>query len=119
NQSRTFSWLSTKPHVLGDKSEWYFTPTVSHADLTALASLPPTEITMNTTLDRASREPNGTVTLENTGKALAFQVRLKAVDASGNEILPVYWQENYIELMPGEQRTIAVAWPAGAPEMAT
>src|SRR5262245_4812121 len=119
HQSRNFYWLSTKPDVLGDKSEWYFTPTVSHADLTALASLPPTEITMNTTLDLASREPNGTVTLENTGKALAFQVRLKAVDASGNEILPVYWQENYIELMPGEQRTIAVAWPAGAPEMTT
>jgi exo-1,4-beta-D-glucosaminidase len=112
--SRNFYWLSTRPDVLSDKSEWYYTPTVSHADLTSLASLPSARITATATLDRRGREPGGRVTLANSGRALAFQVRLKAVDAAGVEILPVYWQDNYVSLLPGERREIAVAWPAAS-----
>jgi hypothetical protein len=63
-------------------------------------------------LQRGREEPAAAVTLENTGKMLAFQVRLKAVDAAGKEILPVYWHDNYVSLLPGETRTIGVLWPA-------
>ena len=58
------------------------------------------------------------VTVENTGKALAFQVRLKMVDpASGEERLPVFWEDNYFELFPGETREVRVAHtaPSAAP----
>ena len=52
-----------------------------------------------------------TVRLENTGKALAFQVRLKLVDAgTGSEFLPVFWDDNYLALMPGETRDVAVEY---------
>jgi exo-1,4-beta-D-glucosaminidase len=48
--------------------------------------------------------------VENTGKALAFQVHLKMVDPkSGEERLPVFWEDNYFELFPGEKREIRVA----------
>jgi len=110
--SRNFYWLSTRPDVLADKSEWYVTPMTSHADLTALASLPPAQVRASLALQRGREEPAAAVTLENTGKMLAFQVRLKAVDAAGKEILPVYWHDNYVSLMPGETRTIGVLWPA-------
>jgi exo-1,4-beta-D-glucosaminidase len=112
--SRNFYWLSAKPDVLSDKSEWYFTPTVSHGELTALGSLPPAQLTATATMTRRGSEPSGRVTLANTGRALAFQVRLKAVDATGTEILPVYWQDNYVTLLPGERREIAVSWPSSA-----
>ena len=50
--------------------------------------------------------------VENTGTALAFQVHLKLVDAeSGDELLPVFWDDNYFELLPGETRAIRVAYP--------
>jgi hypothetical protein len=112
--SRNFYSLSAKPDVLSDKSEWYFTPTVSHGELTALASLPPAQLTATATMTRRGSEPSGRVTLANTGRALAFQVRLKAVDATGTEILPVYWQDNYVTLLPGARREIAVSWPSSA-----
>ncbi|HVD90838.1 MAG TPA: hypothetical protein VNC21_01095 [Vicinamibacterales bacterium] len=112
--SRNFYWLSTKPDVLSEKSQWFFTPTVSHADLTALTSLPRAQIAASVALDRKGREPFGRVTIENTGGALAFQLRLQAVDATGAEVLPVYWQDNYLSLLPGERREIAVSWPPTA-----
>jgi Exo-beta-D-glucosaminidase Ig-fold domain len=52
------------------------------------------------------------VAVSNRGRALAFQVRLKLVDpADGKEILPVYWDDNYFELFPGETRDIGVRYP--------
>ncbi|HET7747374.1 MAG TPA: glycoside hydrolase family 2 protein [Vicinamibacteria bacterium] len=106
-RSRNFYWLSTREDELDwKKTEWYYTPTRTHADLTALAGLP------RTTLEVSAR-PEGAgsvVTVRNTGAALAFQVRLKMVDAaSGDEPLPVFWEDNYFELFPGEAREVRVA----------
>ena len=55
------------------------------------------------------------VTVENAGKALAFQVHLKLLSAKGGEeILPVYWEDNYVALFPGEKRELRVSYPASA-----
>jgi exo-1,4-beta-D-glucosaminidase len=113
--SHNFYWLSTKDDVLdwADNTNWFYTPTKQHGDLTALGSLPATTLTV--TMAPASAGKRARVVVRNTGKALAFQVRLKAVDkASGKEILPVYWQDNYFELFPGESREIEVSWAPGA-----
>jgi exo-1,4-beta-D-glucosaminidase len=107
--SRNFYWLSTKKDELDWKNtKWYYTPTTAHADLTALAALPPT--TLDVTLSPALGDPSASVvTVRNTGPALAFQVRLKIVDAAtGEERLPVFWEDNYIELFPGEIRQLRV-----------
>ena len=54
----------------------------------------------------------GSVVVENTGTALAFQIHLQLVDAeSGDELLPVFWDANYFELLPGEKRRIRVTYP--------
>jgi exo-1,4-beta-D-glucosaminidase len=51
------------------------------------------------------------VRVQNTGDHLAFQVRLRLTDGDGGgEILPVFWEDNYIELFPGEAREIAVSY---------
>jgi len=114
--SRNFYWLSTTEDALAwDKSTWYFTPTTTHADLAALSSLPRTSVSVQWSADTGAPEPRGRVTVTNTGSALAFQLRLKAVDASGVEILPVYWEDNYISLLPGERRDIRIALPAWTP----
>jgi len=55
------------------------------------------------------------VSVENTGKALAFQVHLKLTSGPGGpEILPVYWEDNYFALFPGEKRELRVSYPRGA-----
>jgi len=45
------------------------------------------------------------VTLTNTGKTLAFFVRMQVVGNDGEEALPVRWSDNYVSLLPGESRT--------------
>jgi exo-1,4-beta-D-glucosaminidase len=114
-RSTNFYWLSTQEDVLDWKNtKWYYTPTSRHSDLTALAKLPPTTLDASLAFDGAGTEPAARATIANTGKALAFQVRLKAVDpSSGEEILPVFWEDNYFELFPGEKREIRVTWERG------
>jgi exo-1,4-beta-D-glucosaminidase len=111
--STNFYWLSTQPSVLDwAKTQWYYTPVSRHADLTMLATLPPA--TLGATLTTAG-DGRATVRVRNTGNALAFQVHLKLVNAStGDEYLPVYWDDNYFELLPGESREIAVEYARAA-----
>jgi exo-1,4-beta-D-glucosaminidase len=149
--SSNFYWLSTREDVLQwDKAEWYYTPTKVHADLTALASLPKTTLSVDaqfegddaraasseTTGDpaagtRAGDPAEGTragyplslrergrgegrarIRVQNTGAALAFQVRLKLTGPGGEEILPVFWEDNYFALLPGETREVFVSYPS-------
>jgi exo-1,4-beta-D-glucosaminidase len=115
--SRNFYWLSTQEDRLDWKNtKWYYTPTSRHADLTALSTLPPTTVTVSPAFEPGAKSGAARVTVTNTGKALAFQVRLKAMDpATADEILPVFWEDNYFELLPGETREIGVTYsPAAA-----
>jgi exo-1,4-beta-D-glucosaminidase len=111
--SRNFYWLATRDDVLDWKNtKWYYTPTSRHADLTALARLPVTSVTASPRFEAGGSEGRATVAVKNTGAALAFQVRLKLIDpATGDEVLPVFWDDNYFELFPGEAREIRVAFP--------
>jgi exo-1,4-beta-D-glucosaminidase len=113
--STNFYWLSTKPDVLDwDNAKWFYTPTKSHADLTALSQLPATRLSVAARAD-ASTKGGAVVTVENAGQALAFQVHLKLVNGStGEEPLPVFWNDNYFALMPGEKRDIRVSSPLAA-----
>jgi hypothetical protein len=41
-------------------------------------------------------------------------VKLTLKDAgTGGRILPAYYSENYVSLLPGEERTITVEFPGG------
>ncbi len=111
--SRNFYWLSTKEDVLDwAGTKWYYTPTKVHADLTALAQLPATDVAVSLgPVHRSQRIDSTVVTLRNTGKAVAFQIELRLRDARLKEdVLPVFWEDNYISLMPGESRDVRVSW---------
>ena len=49
------------------------------------------------------------VRLSNTGDVPALMLRLKVTDAGGSLVLPVHYSENYIHLMPGEDRLLSVS----------
>jgi exo-1,4-beta-D-glucosaminidase len=109
-------WLSTREDELDwANPKWYFTPTRVHADLTALERLPPTRLAVAARFEPGGAEESARVTVTNRGPALAFQVRLKLVDAvSGEEPLPVFWDDNYLTLWPGETRELSVSLPRRA-----
>jgi hypothetical protein len=65
--------------------------------------------------ERKDGERKATVTLTNSGTVPAVLIKLTLEDAAtGRRILPAYLSDNYISLLPGEQRTITVEFPAGA-----
>lgn len=51
------------------------------------------------------------VTVTNPSQSVAFFIRLKVTRGKGgDEILPVVWQDNYISLLPGEERDISATY---------
>jgi exo-1,4-beta-D-glucosaminidase len=108
--SRNFYWLSKKPDVPDfSKTEWYYTPLTEYADFAALQDLPKATIKASMTASEVGNEAVARVTLENTGSGLAFLVRLRVLRAEdGSEILPVFIDDNYVSLLPGEKRQITV-----------
>ncbi len=49
------------------------------------------------------------ITLSNNSAAPAVQTRIRAISsATGEDILPVFYSDNYFSLMPGESKTITV-----------
>jgi len=108
--SRNFYWLSTKPDVLDfNKTEWYYTPLTSFADFQPLQDLPKATVRASIKTQEVGGEAGGHVSVENTGTAIAFLVRLRLLKQKREtEILPVFWEDNYFSLMPGEKREVTV-----------
>lgn len=104
-----FYWLSTKPDVHDwQNSEWFFTPYKSYADFNQLNSLKKVEVKSTfSSIDTEIGDKIVECKLENTTSEIAFFIELSVKNKNTNEtILPVFWDDNYISLMPGEKRTI-------------
>jgi hypothetical protein len=54
------------------------------------------------------------VDLENTGSAPALEAKLTLLDDRGARILPAYYSDNYVSLLPGERRRVEIRCPRGA-----
>jgi len=48
------------------------------------------------------------VRLANIGSAPALMIKLTLFDAQGRRVLPAYYSDNYLSLLPGESRTIEI-----------
>ena len=99
-----FYWLSAKPDVLDFKgSEWYFTPNKAYADFSSLNKLSPVEIQV----EQRWKDNEVAVTLKNPGQQIAFFIELRvAKNKTGRSILPVFWDDNYVSLLPGETKQL-------------
>jgi len=108
--SRNFYWLSLKGDVLDfAKTDWYYTPLTSYADFTALQNLPKASVKASRKTRESGDEETSQIAVENSGTSVAFLVRLRLLKGKdGSEILPVFWEDNYFSLLPGEKREIAV-----------
>ncbi len=115
--ARSFYWLPAEPDVLAwEKSEWFYTPTARYADLTALSRLPAATVEVQHRFEPAHDGGRAVeVTLSNPGPHLAFFVELSVAGGrSGQPAAPIYWDDNYVSLLPGERRTLRGAFPAHA-----
>jgi exo-1,4-beta-D-glucosaminidase len=112
--SSNLYWLSSKSDDMDfPKSNYFVTPVKAYADLTALNDLPAAPVTSSVRLAASKDEPGREevrVTLANPGKTLAFFIRLQIKRESGEEVLPVLWDDNFISLLPGETREIRASY---------
>jgi len=109
--SSNLYWLSTKPETLDwKKSTWYYTPTQSFADYTALKQLPQVKLNVSNTTEHQGNEDVTHVTIENPSKTLAFFVKVKVNKGKGGEVLPIFYEDNYFSLLPGEKREISARY---------
>jgi hypothetical protein len=84
------------------------------ATLRELNTLPPATVTASATVNSANGERELIVTLVNSGAVPAVLAKLTLKDqVTGHRILPAYYSDNYVSLLPGEQRTINVEFAAG------
>jgi len=111
-KSINWYWLSKKGDVLNwKKSKWYMTPETSYTDYTGLKDMGKTALKVSYYTDKAADSTYHAVTIINTGKTVAFQVHLRALKGKdGDDILPVIFSDNYIELAPGESRVIRCSY---------
>jgi len=66
------------------------------------------------TVSASARAERGRVivSLKNTGTVAAIETKLTLLKGDGTRVLPAYYSDNYISLLPGEAREIEVEYPS-------
>ena len=101
--SQNFYWLSTQPEQYDwSKTSFFTTPTTQEANLSGLNSLPNVQLTATSSVEHRGNNEVVHVTLHNPSKNLAFMTYLRVTDNKEQDYLPVFFDDNYITLMPGE-----------------
>jgi exo-1,4-beta-D-glucosaminidase len=108
--SDNFYWLSTKPDVIdwAKKLDTVYTPESAYADLTDLNSLPRVKLTVRSSMAQEGKQTILHTLVENPSSALAFMVHVRVANAKNDDdIVPIFWDDNYISLLPGEKRELS------------
>jgi exo-1,4-beta-D-glucosaminidase len=102
-------WESTTDDDLGStKNDEQFKTNLSKwADMSALNTMPRSDLNVSAQVSDSNGEKEVTITLTNPANRVAFFVRAEVTQgADGNEILPITYDDNYITVFPHEIRTI-------------
>ncbi len=94
--------LDEKNSELDENFYWLTTKSKSYEALNELSVV---KLQVST-----EKQDNGNLLLhiDNPGKETAFFIRLKVVDKKGELVLPVFLDENYFTLLPGETRKVTL-----------
>ena len=102
-----FYWLSEKADEFAwDKTTWAYTPMKSYTDFTALSKLPVSNIQISCKTEEKNGEMVIHTQISNPTDKVAFFVSLTLNDEKGVSLCPVFWDDNYFSLLPGEKREI-------------
>jgi len=116
--SDNFYWLSTKLDTIdwARRKDTVYTPQKEFADLTGLNSLPQVKLEVSSSVQQANGKGSVTVKVKNPSASVAFQVHLRLTKGKGgDDLVPIFWEDNYFSLLPGEEKTVAATYdPADA-----
>jgi len=98
--------------LLSDNLYWLGATSASYRQLNRL---PPATLATSATLTSKEGTNRVDLQLRNTGTAAALANKLTLVNAvDGSRILPAYYSNNYVSLLPGETREVEIEYPASA-----
>jgi hypothetical protein len=98
-------------HLLSDNFYWRGKSSGNYEDL---AKMEPATVTGTAQTRLAPHACTMSVTLRNSGKAVALMTRLKLLDTkSGFLVAPIMYSDNYFSLLPGETKNVTIEY---APE---
>jgi Exo-beta-D-glucosaminidase Ig-fold domain/Glycosyl hydrolases family 2/Glycosyl hydrolases family 2, sugar binding domain/Glycosyl hydrolases family 2, TIM barrel domain len=96
--------------VVSDNLYWLGAKSSSYRQLNRLVD---SSLSLTAKSMRAGDEIHLRVELKNTGTVVSLQNKLTLVNAAdGSRILPAYYSDNYVSLLPGETREIEIEYPA-------
>ena len=96
--------------LLSDNLYWLGATSASYR---ALTHLPNANVSAAATWTKSGDTQHIRVHLQNNGTAAALQNKLTLLNAGdGSRILPAYYSDNYISLLPGESREVDIEFPA-------
>jgi len=106
--SNNFYWLSKKKERMDfTKTIWYVTPVKEFADFSALNNLEPCNIEISKSIKFAGKKGIAKIKIKNVSDKIAFFIEAKLImHDSKDPVLPVFWNDNYISLLPGDQREL-------------
>jgi len=111
--SDNFYWLSTKPDTLDwkNRQDTVYTPQKDFGDLTGLNSLPQVKLEVKTEHRREGASGEIRVRVKNPSAGVAFQVHPRLTKGKdGDDVVPMFWDDNYFSLLPGEEKTVTATF---------
>ena len=94
---------------LSNNFYWQGADDAAYRALTKLAAAP---LSATMTRTAAGDETELRVDLVNAGNTPAIEAKLTVMNADGTQVLPAYFSDNYISLLPGERRVVTIRFPA-------
>lgn len=112
--SSNFYALSTTPDIIHEKETTWHDTENAYANLTELNELPEVKLETKHEFVRRGKVYFVKAAVRNPTNKIAFMVYLSVKQAdTDNAVLPIFWDENYFTLLPGETRTIEGRFHAG------
>lgn len=106
--SNNFYVLSTQKDKLDEaKTTWFVTPQSQFANLKMLEQLTNIRLDVQQNFEKKDGQTFVYVKIKNPTDHLAFMVHLDLKKKQNDEsVVPIFWDDNYITLLPGEERTV-------------
>lgn len=111
-EQHNFYWLSTqKDGHAYQSSNWYVTPLRRFADFSGLKNMQAVSLESNVSIENSEDQGFITVQLTNPTNSIAFFTEVAALNPATNErLVPIFWDDNYISLLPNETRTLTASY---------
>jgi Exo-beta-D-glucosaminidase Ig-fold domain/Concanavalin A-like lectin/glucanases superfamily/Glycosyl hydrolases family 2/Glycosyl hydrolases family 2, sugar binding domain/Glycosyl hydrolases family 2, TIM barrel domain len=83
----------------------------NEASYQRMNQLSPATLTISSRREHATDAEIEHITLTNTGPTTAIATKLTMLGTDDQRVLPAYYSDNYITMLPGEKRTVDVSCP--------